>query len=287
MSEIEEIKVLWEGPFKLDQILDNKIDHKDYDVNADDIGLYMIYGSHPLYGDGSLVYIGRTLDEKGFRSRLKNRWVIENNADAESVEIYLGTIFSDERKLTKEEVIDKELIEKSEVLLINALKPAFNSSNIQSAYEDYVDSRYLIHNEGNYRKLPAVLDSKYFWQEYKNHIIVEKCLKDRVKLEKNDDYYGAELNELYDINDDYLIWFGVDYEIWTREKIPYMFQVYSKDKSIIKKLKKSKEFKYYEYKGTDEYLDIFYLEESLVDIVENFDDKVKELIFTVEEVLKK
>ena len=96
MNNPEEIKIFWEGPFSIEEITNNEIDEK-YDVKSSDKGLYQIYGSHPLYGDGVLVYIGRT--KNSFQSRLNGRWVIENGRDTENVQIYLSKIISDSKKL--------------------------------------------------------------------------------------------------------------------------------------------------------------------------------------------
>ncbi|WP_345974764.1 hypothetical protein [Sulfurimonas sp. HSL3-7] len=262
MIEREEIKVLWEGPFSIEQILQKDgIDSKKYEVKASDIGLYQIYGCHPLYGDNVLVYIGRTKGKKGFRSRLKNRWVIENGSDAENVQIYLGTIMSDLNKLSKDEILSKKLIDKAEILLINAHKPAYNSSNIQSAHDDFIDGRYMIHNEGNYRRLAAVLDSKYFWEKYANYKIVELIADvTTMEIEDEDEYYGVSLNDYFDVNAKYKIWFGVDYEIWEVEKVPLMFQIYSEDKLVMEKIRKSGKYTFYKYADNDELLDCFYID---------------------------
>lgn len=118
MKESKEINIWWEGPFSINDVIENNIDKK-YEVNSNSIGLYQIYGSHPLYGEGVLVYIGRTKNKKGFKSRLKNRWETEFGNDTENVQIYLGTIFSDEIELKNDE--KEEMIDKAEVLLINSL----------------------------------------------------------------------------------------------------------------------------------------------------------------------
>lgn len=252
----EEIKILWEGPFKVDDILNNEIDTK-YDVTAEKQGLYQIYGSHPLYGNDVLVYIGRTKDKKGFQSRLKGRWVIEKGSDTENVQIYLGTIFSDRKKIED----DSDLIDKSEVLLINAMKPAYNSSNIQSADEDYINDNFILYNEGNYRNLYPVLDSKYFWQPYKNFAIINELAEvyGVKKVDDKDFYYGFILNKETEVIDQYTLWLCVDYEIWNTGKIPLTIQIASENKEINKTLKKNKKIKKYKYLD-DEYEEFYYYE---------------------------
>ncbi|MGD9970429.1 MAG: hypothetical protein AB7S65_08225 [Sulfuricurvum sp.] len=219
MSNIEEIQIDWEGPFSEDEITNDNIDSNKYRVNATDIGLYQIYASHPLYGDDALVYIGRTKDS--FKARLKDRWIIEYGSDAENVKIYLGKIFSDNKALTTEQT--HKIIEKAEVLLINTLKPAYNSSNIQSVKEDFLKERFLVQNRGNYRKLFPVLDSQYFWKELKNYSLVRKIseLFD-VKPEDKNGFFGCAL---YDST----VWIGTIYKIWEEEGFPSVIGFHKED----------------------------------------------------------
>lgn len=223
-QEKEIINIAWEGPFNIDEILKGEIDSNKYEITNDDIGLYQIYGSHPLYGSDVLVYIGRTQNKNGFKSRLKNRWVINNGNDANNVKIYLGKIFSDSKQLTNKEI--NSSIEKAEVLMINALKPALNSSNIQSVKEDFRGSDYMIHNYGNYRCLYPTFDSDYFWKMYKNYEIVERLAKEyAISLyEEEDGSYGFIIYE----NDNYTIWIGIDYKIWNSKEhnCPLCLEVY-------------------------------------------------------------
>jgi len=253
--EIKEIKIFWEGPFNINDILEDKID-TSYEVSANDVGLYQVYGTHPLYGSNVLVYIGRTKNKRGFKSRLKDRWVVENGSDTENVQIYLGTIFSDSEKIEAKN-IDK-MIEKSEVLLINAMKPAYNSSNIQSANEDFIKENFILHNEGNYRNIYPVLDSKYFWQPYKNFAIINELadLYNIKKINDEDEYYGFSLNDIdeFDENSNYTLWFGIQYEEWNKSNIALELQIIPIDENIAKKIKslKIKELKYTQFDNEEQ-----------------------------------
>ncbi len=289
MNEREQIKIFWEGPFKINDILEGNIDKK-YDVTSQSQGLYQIYGSHPLYGNGVLVYIGRTKDKNGFQSRLKGRWVIEDGSDSENVQVYLGTVLNDGKKYSDEET--SNIIDKSEVLLINAMKPAYNSSNIQSANEDFIDDNFILHNEGNYRNIYPVLDSKYFWQPYQNLAIVNEIAESfNIKLKTldvyDDEYYGFELNDIdkFKFNNTYIIWFGVSYEEWNESKVSLELQVYSEDKKIMKKIKSLKidEFKYKKYDDEEENyfqieFDKVFFELESESLKEAFEIKVNEII---------
>jgi len=281
MNVREEIKIFWEGPFKIDDILEDKI-NEPYEVRASGQGIYQIYASHPLYGNDVLVYIGRTKDANGFKSRLKGRWVIENGSDAENVRIYLGTIFSDSKKIKDDSI----LIDKSEVLLINAMKPAYNSSNIQSANEDLISDNFILHNEGNYKNLYPVLDSKYFWEPYQNFALINKVAKiyKRKKIYDEETYYGFTLND----NDKFKIWLCVDYEIWDVKKIPFVLEIESEDIKLLNELEKNKLFTKYTYQDKEEG-DIYYFE--ITDECLNLSEKTLESICNekvnyINEVLK-
>jgi len=230
---MQKINISWEGPFSIEDIIDGTIDKLDCKVKSNDIGLYQIYGSHPLYGDGILVYIGRTMNKNGFKSRLKDRWVINHGTDSKNVKIYLGTMFSDNKTLSKVNNRDEieDMIEKAEVLLINAMKPAFNSSNIQSA--KIFDEDFIVYNHNSYRSLYPILDTNYFWNDFKNIDIVDKIAKELGidnKIINSNEFYGFDLKT----NDN--ICFGVDYNYWDNREVPLIIGIY---KEVVNKKLKS------------------------------------------------
>ena len=223
---MEEIDIWWEGPFSQSDIINNKIKNEDSENIQKDIGLYQVYSSHPLYGNDVLVYIGLTTDS--FQRRLKNRWVIQNGNDAENVKIYLGCIFSPSKELSTE--IQVEKIKKAEALLINVLKPAFNSSNIQSVHQKYTSASYFINNLNSYRNVYPQLSSKHFWNNrFKNFEVTDALAKEfQIDVTDENEFYGFEIKE----NDN--ICLGVDYEYWNKENIPLVIGIY-KDCNITKK----------------------------------------------------
>lgn len=241
------IDIWWEGPFSQEEIVNNKINSNDYDNTADKVGLYQIYGIHPLYGNNVLLYIGRTKNNKGFASRLNNRWETIYGSDNTNVRIYLGTIFTAaENNLTPEE--EYERIEYAEVLLINAMKPAFNSSNIKSVGKKYIDKDYSVNNLNNYKNIYPQLTSGYYWSDFLNIQIVEQLAKTlSVEIEDTNDIYGFDIKE----NDN--IFFGIDYKIWNDENIPLVIGIY---KEAIKESSLSKS-SLFEYACKDE--DYYYL----------------------------
>lgn len=228
----KEINIWWEGPFTQEEIVENKIDTENYDNTAEKVGLYQIYGIHPLYGTDVLLYIGRTKNNKGFANRLhKNRWETSYGSDNNNVNIYLGTIFTAaENKLeTKEEY---KQIEYAEVLLINAMKPAFNSSNIKSVGKKYIDMDYLINNLNSYKKIYPQLRSSYYWHDFLNIQIVDKLAKIlSATIEDNNDFYG------FDIKNNDNICFGIDYKIWNDENTPLVIGISRKavEESVLNK----------------------------------------------------
>lgn len=237
----ETIKIYWEGPFSIEEIQNNEIDSKKSCINGEDIGLYQIYGSHPLYGSDVLVYLGRTWNS--FEKRLKNRWVIENGSDTKNVQIYLGKIFTDSGEKYDKKT-EKNLIEKAEVLMINALMPAFNSSNIQSAKE--FDNDYTVYNHGNFRSLYPIFDSEYFWKDFKNYNTVNGIAQEyKIKIEDKDEYYGFIIEEIQG----YTFWFGIDHTIWDDKDYGHALclEVYQDGDDKIQAIKKLKDTETYQY----------------------------------------
>lgn len=261
---MQEINIWWEGPFTQEEILNNKIDTKVYDNTANKIGLYQVYGSHSLYGNDVLLYIGRTKGKNGFSSRLKNRWVIQNGNDTENVKIYLGTIYSYSMTITKKE--ENRQIDLAEVLLINALKPAYNSSNIQSVGTQYIEERYLVKNMNNYRNLYPILSSEYFLEDnVLNFVYVDELAKVYNKSVVDDDeFYGFNI-----FNDKVFI--GIDYKCWDKEKVPLHIGISKEiDVPVLEKI----EEKYRKLKYDDD--DCIYIS-ALDKLDEKIDENVKQI----------
>lgn len=222
MKNLEEINIWWEGPFSHKQIIDDKIDNKKYDNKPTNIGLYQVYGNHLLYGNNVLLYIGITT-EQDFKTRLKNRWIIEDGSDVGNVEIYLGRIFSNDEAVNSKQ--EKNFIIKAEALLVNALKPAFNSSYINSVHNKKInndDENFIVFNNNSYKNLLPELSTQRWWHDYGlNYEIVEQVASElECKITNNDECYGFDLSS----NDN--VFLGVDYAYWDRENIPLVIGVF-------------------------------------------------------------
>lgn len=145
MPEIttKQIHIDWEGPFSYeDAIKDLKDEKKDY-------GVYQIYGGHPLYGSGVLLYIGKA-EQQTFSKRLSQEWWGESNRDSGNVEVYVGRISGMDKPKCQQW---DEMIDLAEKLLIFSHHPASNSSCLNSLPEDV--KQVHIFNWGQFRDLMA------------------------------------------------------------------------------------------------------------------------------------
>lgn len=200
-----DIYVEWSGPYSYEEVInygkaDEDAKKPKCAVKPSDIGLYQIYGRHPLYGDNVLIYIGKTGGR--FCDRLIDRWVILGNEDRENVQIYLGMIyhekFEHKNKITED-------IARAESLLIHFHRPANNSSNINSL--KYFDENITVINTGNYRSLQKTVSTKGFTKELDIYMKIESFAKSfKAEVYDEEDGYGFWLDEE--------LWFGVDYNLW-------------------------------------------------------------------------
>ena len=240
-EQTKKIKIWWEGPFSSQEV--TKGSFESFDIKPDDHGLYQIYATHPLYGDSVLVYIGKTLDS--FRNRLKNRWVVDVSPDVENVQIYLGKLSEDRRQLSSED--EKKLISLAESLLIYALKPAYNSSNIQGVGKNIRDNDFSVYNYNSRRSLYPVFDSNFYFSYFANVIAVDNMATEfGKKMQDKDDeqegfIYGFDIRESSQVS----FCLCIEKNLWAQENIPLILQVIAHD-SAQEKLKKISGLKYSE-----------------------------------------
>lgn len=204
-----EIYVDWSGPYTYEDIIENnteKINNKKFSVKPTDFGLYQIYGSHPIYGDNVLIYIGKT--EKEFMKRLKGRSVIEYNQDTYNIQIYLGKIYYDD---TFKHVNISDDISRAESLLIHYHAPARNSSNINLF--KFADEDYRVINLGSFRSLSKEISTTAFTNEHKMYMIINEIAQ-KLNIDKNEIYNEEDGYGFFVTND---IWFGLDYELWNSD----------------------------------------------------------------------
>jgi len=148
------IHIQWDGPHDLDKI-------KKY-RNKKDIGLYQIYGSHPVYGSNVLLYIGQTQEQNLPKRIGQKNWA--DNKDAKEVKVYLGRIYGETKPTGNSWMKQIDWVEK---FLIHIHAPAYNSSNIQSLPKDFPESIHII-NWDQYRDLLPEVSSNCWTKSYSN-----------------------------------------------------------------------------------------------------------------------
>ena len=157
-NKTEEIyEVCWNGPFKPTGLAEQW-----QDTDSDGFVLYQIYGSHPIYGNRVLLYIGMT--EQGVEIRLDQHdyWMDEERF-GES-ELFFGSIgpFVDWESSYGIEYFPKnpgtEIVRRVEALLIFAHQPAHNTKNRNSAE---IARGIRIFNTGEYGSLFPELSGLY------------------------------------------------------------------------------------------------------------------------------
>ena len=128
-----EIRIEWEGPLKLREVIEKKSDagkHPDWD--GDDYGLYQIYGRHILYGTNTLLYVGLAT-EQTFSQRLleHSREWLESDQDDRDREIYLGRIYHRGRHSKNDSWLSwKQDVQLAERILIHKYSPNYNSDGL-------------------------------------------------------------------------------------------------------------------------------------------------------------
>ena len=157
------VHIFWEGNLSLDQVIKNKSDEKD-------CGIYQIYGTHPIYGHNSLLYIGIATDQT-FAKRIsehKKQWL--KDSDLDPVTIYLGDVYRQLGKVYKEseDFSDEEweiITKQCEQLLIYALAPGYNSRNKQSINELELRDLHIL-NWGDRRDLYPEISGDRWTEKY-------------------------------------------------------------------------------------------------------------------------
>ena len=210
MIEKKEIFVEWDGPYSYKEVIDCNSNEK-FTIQAKDKGLYQIYGSHPVYGENVLLYIGKTIDH--FCKRLKDRGIIINNKDNNSVQIYLGRVFYDTSHKLKHNDND---ISMAESLLIHYHKPAHNSSNINSL--KYADEDYMVINTGSYKSLHCEISTRAFTKELEIYALIKRIAKvlniNEKEIKDDGEGYGFWINDK---------WFGVIYDLWAEDTVLVLY----------------------------------------------------------------
>ena len=141
------IKIEWDGPFGIDEIIDKMIDGgEEPDWDGNDYGLYQIYGRHILCGKNTLLYVGMTT-EQTFSQRFKEHktW-LDKDQDKEDIKIYIGRIYDPKKHLEKDNwKFWKRDVEIAEKVLIYKYSPNYNSRELTSEPKLPFKNIFLVH----------------------------------------------------------------------------------------------------------------------------------------------
>ena len=161
---MKQISIEWKGPISVENVI------KLLNDKGRDIGLYQLYGRHPIFGRDSFLYIGET--NKSFAERIWEH--VKYNAMEKEIykdedlikdaigcfsKVYCGRIIDPLIDPPAREDLEK-LIKDAEKLLIYACTPPWNqrgASRLELAHPDL-----HISNFGSCGSLPPEVSTK-FW----------------------------------------------------------------------------------------------------------------------------
>lgn len=144
--------VFWEGPYLWG---DHNQNIKDSHV------LYALYGTHPVYGQNALLYIGMTERGVGIRLFEHSDW-IEYEPEQINIRVAsMGEIESWEgwEEEDRYERAKRADVEAAEALLIYAHQPAYNTRNKESLEKA---RGVRVFNTGKYGSLLPEISYRYY-----------------------------------------------------------------------------------------------------------------------------
>jgi hypothetical protein len=145
----------WDGPYALDEVEELEDPRIDY-------GLYQVYGSHPLYGEEVLLYLGATTGERTFGTRLtEEQGYWEAEEDFQPLAIYVGRFMG---PVTPTNGVWEEEMDLAHRLLIFAHSPVFNVREVAAAPDDDLKNVHVV-NWGHHLDLaPEVSGHRYLYK---------------------------------------------------------------------------------------------------------------------------
>ncbi len=158
MQRNEDIyEVCWEGPYTSETIKVELSEHQSQ------YALYSVYGSHPVYGNNVLLYVGMT--KRGVLKRLAEHdyWMDEERYGLS--QIYVASIgefnsWEESNEIEKFDLPDTKVIEQIEQLLIYSNQPVHN---IKSKRSVKVSKGLRVFNTNNYGSLLPEVSTLYYW----------------------------------------------------------------------------------------------------------------------------
>jgi len=206
----------------------------------------------------------------------------------------------------KSNIINEHILYWEDILKEIKNKELHKINPLVNDFCNILDYRWFYFQEINFNKkeIELIIHKK---ETAMNNQIVPKMMRklfsivngasEKIKyLKKEDeqyeDWFGYVVdNKKYNIHENYIVWFGVDYELWEKEGYPLTIQVDSENDEEIKKILKltinNNKIKKFEYqKDEDEEGSIIYyfeldnklFEQNKDNIIEKFRDKILEVI---------
>jgi len=115
------VHVQWEGP--LDREAMSKADQA-----PTDFGVYQVYGSHPVYGLKTLLYIGKAQDQTFARRLSQHGWWFDRENGQGELSFFLGRLAGSTTPSDAEWGLQ---IAQVEGVLLVAHKPSYNAQSIK------------------------------------------------------------------------------------------------------------------------------------------------------------
>ena len=155
------INLVWTGPETHADALKRNNEKTDY-------GIYQIYGSHPVYGADTLLYIGQANAET-FAQRISQQPLISQSTNDAfwddnglRIRFHTGRIHWRKGHKAPTNKYWGALIDRAERLLIYAHSPAWNAALVRNPPEGEVFHEFNVLNWGQYgRLLPEVSGARY------------------------------------------------------------------------------------------------------------------------------
>jgi hypothetical protein len=171
MKSVEIVHLLWKEYEWNDNVFTKFNSKNDY-------GIYQIYGDHPVYGENTLLYIGKARKQT-YSVRLEQHNDLIESHISKFRKLYLSYFCNTEDINYKNW---GDYIDFSEKLLINSHFPAYNSQDIKGVIDkDFFKNEILILNwEERGKLLPEVSSlrySYYYWSD--KHLDLDNVLTEK------------------------------------------------------------------------------------------------------------
>ncbi len=167
--------IYWES-FDWSEVISSTLDSPNHFLNGPDCyGLYYITGSHFIYGNNTLLYLGKAQEQRfGYRLNQHDDFDVTNIPSIK--QLYIG-------KFIKRDSVNEsnwgDVIDLSEKLIINSIIPAMNSSNIKGILDEKQFGEILICNWNDIGfLLPEISGFRFSSKYWDSNKYPEICLSE-------------------------------------------------------------------------------------------------------------